>query len=427
MRVNDDRKRFWAVCWVAGSLALGLIAGGGLRTSYERGDRTAIPKAMRGALAEADRKMLLADGRPVTEYFENVRRIVLRHFVEPVQDETPLADGAVKGMIEQLNTTGTDFYKPALWKAVRDYYQGKAHGIGVLLQLVRMQRNNETIYPLVVIGVADGSPAAEAGIRPGDWIEFVNGHWVGSRSLRPLWELLHRQRDEGKITQEEFRKRLDALYERVEKMIFWDKAMHELVAENRGTVEVTTLRDGKESTHRLVRRVTTFEPIELRGDTIRIRTFPKGAAERLKRLLQGKERITLDVRNNAGGAQDDVLGALGVLIPPQTLYVRRRPTEPPKPFRTPANDSPLPQLSVIADRTTAREAEMFVAASKAAGVTVSGEQTLGLGIQVASYELPSGAGYTVTRGVFLDAEKNPLLRNGYVLRPAGGDDAEQRP
>ncbi|MER3462328.1 MAG: hypothetical protein C4342_04875, partial [Armatimonadota bacterium] len=113
----------------------------------------------------------------------------------------------------------------------------------------------------------------------------------------------------------------------MEKMIFWDKAMHELVAENRGTVEVTTLRDGKESTHRLVRRVTTFEPIELRGDTIRIRTFPKGAAERLKRLLQGKERITLDVRNNAGGAQDDVLGALGVLIPPQTLYVRRRPTE----------------------------------------------------------------------------------------------------
>lgn len=423
--VNEDRKRFWTVCWLAGSLAIGVIAGGGLRAGYERGDSSAVPAAMRGAVAEAGDRMLLADGRPAPEYFENVQRIILRHFVEPVADETPLADGAVKGMVEDLNTTGTDFYKPDLWGAVRDYYQGEAHGIGALVQLVRKERGNETIYPLVVLAVAEGSPAQEAGIRPGDWIEFVNGHWVGSRSLRPEWEALHEQRDKSEITQEEFRERLDALYERVEKMIFWDKAMHELVAEDRGTVEVTTLRDGKERTHRLARRVTSFKPIELSGDTVRIRTFPKGAAERLRSLLAGRESITLDVRNNPGGAQEDVLETLSVFVPSQTLFVRQRPGEPPKALMTPAVEGPYPQVTVIADATTSREAEMFVAALRAAGADVRGQETFGLGIQVARYDLPSGAGYTVTRGVYLDAEKSPLLRNGYLLRPTAAPPAEE--
>lgn len=423
--MKDERKSFWLVCWAAGSLALGIIAGSGLRSGYERGDGSGIPAAVHGAVAEASDRLLLADGRPATAYFESVQRIILRHFVEPVEDETPLADGAVKGMIENLNTTGTDFFKPELWKAVRDYYEGKAHGIGALVQLLRMKRGDETIYPLVVIGVAEGSPAFEAGIRPGDWIEFVNGHWVGSRSLRPEWEALHERRDRGEITQDEFRKRLDALYHRVEKMIFWDKAMHELVAVSRGTVEVTVLRGTRESTHRLARRVTTFQPIERSGDTIRIRAFPKGSAEQLRALLAGREQVELDLRNSVGGAEEDVLGALGVLVASQTLFARGRPGDPPKPLKTPVNDSPMPRLSAVADGTTARESELFVAALKAAGVPVRGEETLGLGIRVARYDLPSGSGYTVTRGIYLDGEKKPLLKEGYVLRAVGADEEEQ--
>lgn len=410
---------------MAGSLALGIIAGGGLRSTYERGEGSAFPPSMRGAIAEAGERMLLADGRSASEYFENVQRIVLRHFVEPVSDETPLADGAVKGMIEQLNTTGTDFYKLDQWRAVTDYYKGKAHGIGALVQLVRMERNGETIFPLVVIGVADGGPAHQAGIRAGDWIEFVQGHWVGSRSLRPEWEALHEQRDKGKVTQEEFRKRLEELYQRVEKMILWDKAAHELLSQDRGTIDVTILRKGKPSTYRLARRVTQFEPMELAGNTLRIRTFPPGAGDRLRTLLAGKEKITIDVRNNPGGAQEDVLDALGVLIPSQTLFVRQAPNQPPKPLKTPAGSPPYPHVTVIADQTTSREAELFVAALKTAGVNVEGEETFGLGIQVARYDLPSGAGYTVTRGVYLDGEKAPLLKKGYLLRPVGAGAAEE--
>lgn len=425
--MKGERKRFWFVCWAAGSLALGIIAGSGLRSGYERGEQSGMPAAVHGALAEASDRLLLADGRPATEYFESVQRIILRHFVEPVEDETPLADGAVKGMIESLNTTGTDFFKPDLWQAMRDYYTGKAHGIGALVQLVRMKRGEETIYPLVVIGVAEGSPASEAGIRPGDWIEFVNGHWVGSRSLRPEWEALHAQRDRGEVTQEEFRKRLDALYERVDKMIFWDKAMHELVAVSRGTVEVTIRRGTKESTYRLARRVTTFEPIELSGSTIHVRAFPKGSAERLRTLLAGKDEVELDLRNSVGGAEEDVLEALGVLIPSQTLFALARPGDQPKPLKTPVKDSPFPRLSAIADWTTAREAELFVAALKASGVPVRGESTLGLGIRLARFDLPSGAGYTVTRGVYLDAEKRPLLKGGYVLQGPQARDKEEQP
>lgn len=405
---------------------MGVIAGGGLRNGYERGETPSLPATMRGAIAEASDRMLLADGRPAGEYFENVQRIILKHFVEPVTNETPLADGAVRGMIEELNTTGTDFYKPDLWRAVRDYFDGKAHGIGALVQLIRIRREGEVIYPLVVLAVAEGSPAHQAGVRAGDWIEYVQGHWVGSRSLRPEWEALHKQRDKGEITQDEFRKRLSDLYKRVDTMIFWDKAMHELLAEDRGFVEVTILRDGKEHTHRLARRVTTFEPIEFSGDTLRIRSFPKGAGEQLRRMLKDKESVTLDVRNNPGGKQEDVLAALGALIPPQTLFVRQRPNEEPKPLKTPASQPPYPRLTVIADSGTSREAELFVAALRAAGATVQGDQTFGLGVQVAWYGLPSGAGYSVTRGVYLDAEQKPLLRSGFVLRPSEIPVTEER-
>lgn len=87
------------------------------------------------------------------------------HYVEPIDDETLLED-AIEGMVQRLDPHSSYLTGDA-YAALQEATEGVFGGIGV--EILEEEGGLKVVAPI------DGTPAAEAGLRPGDWIEAVDG------------------------------------------------------------------------------------------------------------------------------------------------------------------------------------------------------------------------------------------------------------
>src|SRR5262245_60543819 len=94
------------------------------------------------------------------ELFARVLSYVQNNYVEPV-NEQQLMYGAIKGMLETLDPH-TVFMSPELFKEMKIDTSGEFGGLGL-----EIAKKNDTI---TVVSPIDDTPAARAGIRPGDQI-----------------------------------------------------------------------------------------------------------------------------------------------------------------------------------------------------------------------------------------------------------------
>ena len=99
------------------------------------------------------------------------------------------AYSALRAAMRQLNDPYTRFLAPAEYAELTDQTSGETSGIGV-----RLERNNQT-GAIVVVGVAPGSPAEQAGLVVGDRILLVDGQSV--ERLPPEGVLQQLRGDEG--------------------------------------------------------------------------------------------------------------------------------------------------------------------------------------------------------------------------------------
>lgn len=87
------------------------------------------------------------------------------HYVEPIDDETLLED-AIEGMVQRLDPHSSYLTGDA-YAALQEATEGVFGGIGV--EILEEEGRLKVVAPI------DGTPAAKAGLRPGDWIEAVDG------------------------------------------------------------------------------------------------------------------------------------------------------------------------------------------------------------------------------------------------------------
>src|SRR5687768_2081129 len=112
--------------------------------------------------------------------FEDVVSLVLNNYVETV-DVRQAMRGAMKGLADSLDPDSA-FLTPDLVKSLESNDTGGNAEVG--LELTRQ-------YYLRVVSARDGSPAARAGLRPGDFIRAIDKRptrdmsaFEGSRLLR---------------------------------------------------------------------------------------------------------------------------------------------------------------------------------------------------------------------------------------------------
>src|SRR4051812_17180057 len=218
--------------------------------------------------------------------FEDVVSLVLNNYVEEV-DVKQAMRGAMRGLADGLDADSA-FLTPELVKTFESNTNPGAADIGV--EVVRQ-------YYLRVVSARDGSPAAKAGLRSGDYIRAIDGKATRDMSAYEGARLLH-----------------GAPGTKVMLLVIRGNAAdpHEMTV----TRERSTAPD---VTSKMADPATGY---------VRIQEFTKESPVRIKQAFDaltktGASRFIIDLRGAARGDLDDGVGAARLFVKSGTLSVKQ--------------------------------------------------------------------------------------------------------
>jgi carboxyl-terminal processing protease len=309
-----------------------------------------------------------------------------RDYYEPV-DEKVLEQSSVEAIIKALGDPYTTYLDPAALEALREHNDGTYSGVGLEL----LQRDED----FVVVRVFPDTPAAEAGLRPGDRIVAVDGKPVAG------------------------------------------KAIEEVVAQVRGkegtTVRITTVRGkGTPREETYTREEIHIPAVDSRLERsggrrigyVRLEQFTRGSADATRAAVQslrekGAHGLVLDLRGDPGGLVDEAIGVAGVFLPSNSPVVTTEGLHSPRKTYT-TSGSPVAgdlPLIVLVDRGSASASEIVAGALRDDHRgTLVGERTFGKALVQSTRNLRDGGALKLTTARYLTPSGYDLLKRG--LPPA---------
>ena len=328
------------------------------------------------------------------ELFARVLSYVENNYVDEV-DSRALIHGALRGMVDTLDPH-TVYMPPELFRELKADSAGEFGGLG--LELARKDD------ALVVVAPLDDSPAARAGVMPGDVLVAIDGESTQGMDVSRAAQRL-RGRTGEKV-------RLGLMRQGFS-----------------GPREFVLVRD--------IIRVAALEA-RLYGHTghVRIRNFHERTDAQLQRALErlraenGGEPLAglvLDLRNNPGGLLDQAVavadrflaGGLTVVTtrgrgskPQATYRSRERDTEPPYP------------MVVLVNAGSASASEIVAGALQDHHrAVVMGAQTFGKGSVQTLIELQDGSGLKLTVSRYYTPSGRSIQEHGITPDYALGGEA----
>lgn len=403
--MGDVKKSVWsAAAVVAGAL---MVAGGTVVR-----DRVDTGRPATSTLALDNLMVSKEQGREVPEgaYFREMVELLKREYVDPISDEGKLAAGAVRGMVQSLTDPDCLFYEANEFRAFRSARAGRYEGIGVDLVLVDDAMVGEKgsadpmggmrIPRLVAGAVVPGGPADLAGVKPGDWVESVDGHWVLNARDIGAFRKSQRLFVDGKLKQELFRPMQKSIRDKTDHSILPLKAREKLAVGTSGSVKVVWNRGAAKRATALKRAVSKAVAVGS-GPSLALRFLP-GADKALKEALKGRTEVVLDLRGNAFGDIDVMRQCLEVVAKKGSYGVLvGREGKPADPLTVAVGNPAPPKLKLLVDATTRDAAEIFALALSSTGAaTLSGGKTAGDPHVVEAIALPGGEGYTLVTATY---------------------------
>jgi carboxyl-terminal processing protease len=333
------------------------------------------------------------------QIFSEVLDHIIKDYVDP-PDLEKVRIGSLRGLAE-----GLDPYSAYLTAEQMKQYDPKAPRgeTGMILSKVQ-----GFCY---VVAVLKGSPAEQAGIRAGDFIEYVGK--VPSRDL--------------------------SLYD-----------VSQILSGPPGsTVELRILHRGQRLSVKVSRAKIVEPPIESRIEEpgigyIKVTSLAEGKATEVKShvtelLSKGVQKLLLDLRGAANGDIREGVAVANLFVDSGTLArVVGKGGRPAQSFEAdPKKVAFSGPLAVVVDRSTAAAAEVVAAAvrDQKRGEVV-GERTFGAGSEQQLFSLADGGAMLITVAKYAPASGKPFIEESVtptvVERPAeaevvlpSGDDEEE--
>ncbi|WP_276861739.1 S41 family peptidase [Anaerococcus tetradius] len=284
--------------------------------------------------------------------------------------EKDLYEGSLKGMFANLGDPYTQYYTADEFKKLMETLDGRYKGIGVLVQA-----SKEGF--IKVVQVFDDSPAAEAGLKAGDYIIKVEGKEYSADQMEDAVAVMKGEEDtDVKIT-----------IRRMEKDGKNFKDIDLKVA--RRDVKVDTIDDA------------SFTIKGKKIGYIHIKSFDDVTGEDFnasyKKLKdQGIKGLVLDLRNNPGGSLDVCLAIAdkflgkGVIVTTEDKKGKVITEESDE-----ANDD-IP-MTVLVNENSASASEILSGAFKdRKRAKIVGKKTFGKGIVQKLFPLEDGSGAKIT-------------------------------
>ena len=313
--------------------------------------------------------------------FEDVVSLVLTNYVESVDVDDAMA-GAMKGLAEGLDPDSA-YLNPELVSAMESDAAVGLADVGI--EVVRQ-------YYLRVVSARDGSPAARAGLRSGDFIRAIDNRptrdmsaFEGSRMLRGDAET---------------------------------------------TVSLLVIRGNAADPHvvdlvreRLTGPAITSSMVDTSVGYVRVIEFSADAPARLRQAIdslrqRGASRYVVDLRGTARGDLDDGVAAARLFVATGTLSIRETKGEQREMIAAEAGDGAIAApLALLVDQGTSGAAEVFAAALQDHDrADLVGAHTLGRAASQELVTLPDGSGLLLTNARYLTPDADPLHERG--LEPA---------
>ena len=298
--------------------------------------------------------------------FEDVVSLILNNYVEAV-DVDKVMHGAMHGLADGLDPDS----------AYLDVNQVKVLDKGDLGGSAQTGLEITRQYYLRVIAARDGSPAAKAGLMPGDYIRAIDG-----QSTRDV-----------------------TVYEGAR-----------LLRGRAGTkVHLTVIRGNAAEPHELdiVREELPAIAVKSRIAApgigyLRVAEFDKATTEQIKSEIAsvtkaGAKSVIIDLRGTAFGEVEAGLAAARLFVKSGVLVYRQdRGKDKEAVSATPADGTITLNTVLLTDNGTSNGAEVFAAAlSGNKRATLIGERTLGRAARQKLVRLPDGSGLMLTHMIYM--------------------------
>ncbi|MEL7565990.1 MAG: S41 family peptidase [Dehalobacterium sp.] len=310
---------------------------------------------------------------------------------------TQLVDGAMKGMVEELQDPYSVYLEPKDYQSLQTQMKGSYGGLGIYVGIPQDTKK------LTVMAPIKGTPAAKAGIKSGDEIWEIDGENVTEMDIDLAVGLM-----KG-------------------------------AAGTKVTLGIKGPNDEQVRQIPLIREIIEIPSVEGKMldkypgiAYINISMFNDMTGKELKDTVEkltsenNCQGLILDLRNNPGGALNAAVDAGGLFVPagePVVWLVDKYRTEE---LTSQGDVIGLP-LVVLINKGSASASEILAGAIKdvKAG-TLVGETSFGKGIVQSIFELGDGAALKITTAKYLTPNKNDIHKKGIepdvkVLIPEGTD------
>ena len=286
-------------------------------------------------------------------------------------DQQELEDMIYRGYLAGLDDPYTVYYNPEEYKEMNEEIEGEYCGIGVMVS------QDMRTKIITVLQVFSDSPAAEAGMRPGDLLYKVNGEEIADEDLDLLVKKKIRGEEGTTVDIEVYRESIDDYVDMTieRRMVQNETVLYDMLEGHIGYISVSSFDVVTED--QFIKAVDILESKNMKG-------------------------LIIDLRNNGGGMLQAAESMIDYILPKDKLIVSfKSKTQPDEEIYTKDDHEVTVPVVLLVNEGSASASEVMTGALKDNdAAVVVGEKTFGKGIAQGFFDLADGSAVKMTTAYY---------------------------